>query len=292
MEVHRMGRRKRKKKSKFSLGMLLIIIIPIFIALFARDNQPSIKGEAAIVIDGETGRIIYSKNIHEKMYPASTTKLMTAILLEENKSPEDTLVYSKDAQLQEPRNLFLPVGTKISADNSMDALLIYSANDIAYMVGENISGSSDEFVKLMNEKAEEMNLKDTHFENPSGLPNDNHYSTAYDLALIAKKAYDYPWIMEAINKESSYIKTENKEIDFVIDNTNVLLNRNGCIGGKTGYTDGAGKCLVAFYERGGRKRIGVVLKSKDDITVFEDMEKIIDWSYNPVGKFLKKIWSS
>ena len=165
--------------------------------------------------------------------------------------------------------------------DALDAILLPSANDIAYMIGENISGNIPAFANLMNSKARSLNLKNTHFVNANGLPAKNHYSSAYDLSIIAIQLYKYPLIMETMNKEKSVFPLENKKTIELI-NTNILLNKDGNIGGKTGFTTPAGKCLVSFYERNGRRIVGVVMnasKGPESDDAFYNMEKIINWSY-------------
>ncbi|WP_446899539.1 D-alanyl-D-alanine carboxypeptidase family protein [Clostridium sp. LBM24168] len=286
------------KKNKFCIVLTLIIAFLFNSNVYAKETEnvtPQIYGQSAITVDMQTGEIIYEKNIDTKIYPASTTKLMTAILLTENKNKTSFLKYTKDAKLQPAASLnddihSIDIGDTMSAVSAMDALLLYSANDIAYMIAENISGNTSSFAAKMNKKANEFGLKNTHFVTPNGLHNADHYSTAYDMSIIAKHAFGNPWIKETMSKHTSTIKT-SKGIVFPLQNRNKLLGKNGCIGGKTGYTIPAGRCLVAIYERSGRKILGVVMKSiydTNDTYVFGDMEKIIDWSYNKKASIIFK----
>lgn len=263
------------------IPFLLILMLLLSKNAFAGELAPTIKGAAGITVDLDTKEIIYTKNIDSKLYPASLTKLVTAMVLSDNKKPEDILTYSKNAKMQEPSSLDLPAYDKLSAKDAMDAMLLYSANDIAYMIAENVSGTADNFSILMNDKVKNLNLQSTNFVTPNGLHNPNHFTTAYDLSIIGRGVSNYPWIMDTIKKAKSNITTQTNQV-ITVNNTNKLLGKNGCIGGKTGYTSAAGRCLLAFYERDGRKILGVVLKSeydKNDTVVFQDMEKIINWSY-------------
>lgn len=269
-----------------------LLFMTIFLCLFFSyqvyaDSPPSIVGKSAITMDVATGEMIYTKNIDDRMFPASTTKLMTALILAENKKPEDMFTYSQKAKLQESFSINynvkpITVNDKISASEAMDAMLIGSANDIAYMIAENVgNGNCSNFIDMMNKKAAELKLKNTHFVSPNGLHDDNHYTSAYDLSVIARQDYKYPWIMNTIVKKNGVLHLKNNVL-AEFDNKNKLINDPGCVGGKTGYTGQAGRCLVEYYEINNRKIVGVVLKSdydKDDKTVFEDMKKIIDWSY-------------
>lgn len=246
-----------------------------------KDNKfnetPSVSAMAALTLDVDSNKIIYAKNIHNRMYPASITKLLTAQVFADNEAKNSLITYTKDSKMQPASKLDLIVGEELRGDTAMKAMLIYSANDIAEAIGENVAGSIPAFAEKMNEKASSIGLKESHFANANGLPNKNHYTTAYDLSKIAKNIYNYPWIMNTIEEKSDDIKTKGRYIH--LENTNKLLNIGGCIAGKTGYTAAAGRCLVAYYERNNKKMIGIVLGSTNEQTVDSDMEKIIDWSY-------------
>lgn len=278
-------------KNRSCIVSILIAILLINSNVYAKESKnftpPNIYGESAITMDMQTGEIIYEKNIDTRRYPASTTKLLTAILLTENKNKNSILKYTKDAKIQPAASLnddihSIEIGDTMTAESAMDALLIYSANDIAYVIAENISKDAPSFADKMNKKVREFGLKNTHFITPNGLHNPNHYSSAYDMSVIARQAFKKPWIRNTISKSQSTIRT-SQGITMPIKTKNKLLGKNGCIGGKTGYTIPAGRCLVAFYNRSGKEIIGVVMKSiynPNDTYVFNDMEKIIDWSYN------------
>jgi D-alanyl-D-alanine carboxypeptidase len=180
----------------------------------------------------------------------------------------------------------------MSADNVMDALLLYSGNDIAYMIADNVGGNADNFAKMMNAEAEKLGMKGSHFITPNGLDdiNDQHFTTAYDLTLAGRAAYKNPWVKQSMGKKTSTIKSANGPV-ATVTNRNKLLGIDGCIGGKTGLTQKAGRCLVAIYERNGRHIIGVVMNSENDAKdtkVFEDMQKLIDFSYTAQKEALHK----
>lgn len=278
------------KQKKLSLLLTFIFIFSLTFNVFAAENnlktEPQIYGKAAITIDMESGEIIYTKDIDKQMYPASTTKLITALLLAENKNKSDKLTYTQGAKVQPTTSLNtnlhpIDVGETMSAADVMDGLLVYSGNDMAYVIADNVGKDEKDFANKMNDKISKLGLKNTHFVTPNGLHDPNHYTTPYDLSVIARTAFKNDWVRETIAKQKSTIKT-SKGTTFIIDNTNKLLGKDGCIGGKTGYTDPAGRCLVAIYERNGRKMLGVVMGSiydKNDTFVFDDMKKIIDWSF-------------
>ncbi|MBN2441021.1 MAG: D-alanyl-D-alanine carboxypeptidase [Spirochaetales bacterium] len=252
-------------------------------------NNPLIIGKTALTIDVDTGEIIFAKDMDRRMYPASTTKLVTALLLAKSASGDDILTYSAKAKESYPYRLDPPVGTEIKASDAMDVLLLFSANDIAYMIGEHLAGSIDRFADQMNEYVNSLGLLHTHFSNPSGLHSPDHYSTAYDLSVLARKVYSYPWIMETIGKKESVIRLNN--IPRTVRNRNKMLLQKGCIGGKTGWTPEAGRCLVALFQREKRNIVGIVLASEygpDDTAVFADMETIIDYSYEAKKEIIIK----
>ncbi|MEN6391440.1 MAG: D-alanyl-D-alanine carboxypeptidase family protein [Syntrophomonas sp.] len=301
--------RLTKRKVKMVFGLIcLVIIAVIFItcnvnSLFKKGGQalsdinplndsrasgnepvvyPDIQSEAAIAIDAETGKILFAKNKDKKMYPASTTKLMTALILAEKKNRQDILTYSSTAKQQEANKLDFPKGSKMTADSAMQAMLVFSANDIAYMIGENVSGDMPRFVELMNKKASSLGLTGTHFANPCGLHNTNHYTTAIDLSIIARESYKNNWIMTTLGMDSAHIKKTDGQ-GIIVYNTNTLLGKNGCIGGKTGHTSQAGKCLVAYYKKNNKVIISIILNAPDDEVLSEDMATIVDWSYKSLN---------
>lgn len=281
---------KLKHKSFFSLIVLFLVFSMSSNVLAAASegntNLPIIDGKAAITVDVATGEIIYAKNVDKQMYPASTTKLMTALLLAENSEKTDEIKYTESAKSQPPNSLnvdFHSIGLdeNMSSADVMDGLLLYSANDVAYMIADNVGDNSENFMKMMNEKAAKLNMTGTHFVTPNGLHSPDHYTTTYDMSILSRAAFLNSWVKESMKKKQSTIST-SKGTTFEIENTNKLLGVDGCIAGKTGYTTPAGRCLVAFYMRNGREIMGVVLDSDyypNDTYVFDDMKKIIDYSY-------------
>ncbi|MBU5484871.1 D-alanyl-D-alanine carboxypeptidase [Clostridium sp. MSJ-11] len=275
------------KKRCTSLLLTIVLIFSFCTSAFAAESKPDIYGKAGITIDMKTGEIIYAKSVDSKMYPASTTKLLTALLLAEKFDKGDALKYTESAKSQPEYSLNLnlhpiDIGETMTAEDVMDGLLLFSGNDIAYMIADNVSGSSEKFTEDMNNKIKSLGLKNTHFITPNGLHDPEHYTTAYDLTVIGREAYKNSWVKESMNKETSTIKT-SKGTTFIIENRNKLVGKDGNVGGKTGYTSKAGRCLVAMYERDGRQILGVVLNSvydSQDSFVFEDMKEIIDWSFN------------
>jgi D-alanyl-D-alanine carboxypeptidase len=261
--------------------LLFLCSLIVFPSFSNASMKPEIKAKSGLTIDVESGEIAFAKDIDRVLFPASTTKLVTAILLARYRNRDDILTYTSNAKKTVPYMLDLPVNTKITASDAMDALLLYSANDIAIMIAENIGGNIKTFTMMMNRLVKELNLKNTHFKNPSGLHETGHHTTAYALSIIARHLYHYPWIIETMKKKESTL-TILPDIKIDIKNRNKLVDTGGCIGGKTGWTPEAGRCFVALYQRDGRHMIGIVLNSVYDLTdsvVFNDMVNIIDYSY-------------
>jgi len=283
----------RNRLLLFALVFTLVFSTTVFAAV----KPLELIGKAAISVDIDTNEIIYTKNIDDKMYPASITKLITALLLAENKKSTENLTYTKTAKAQPAFSYNLnihpvAIGDTMSADNVMDGLLLYSGNDIAYMIADNIGGNEVGFAKMMNDKAEKLGMKGSHFITPNGLDdkNDQHYTTPYDLTILGRAAFKNVRVKESMAKKTSKIKSTNGP-EAVVTNRNKLLGIDGNIGGKTGYTLKAGRCLVSIYERNGRRIIGVVMNSENDAKdtkVFEDMQKLIDFSYAAKKDVLSK----
>ena len=250
-------------------------------------SDPSITAKYAITMDLKTGEVIYSKNADAKAYPASITKLLTALIFAENAQKYDTIKFTESAKAQPQYSLHsnwpgvtMKVGDTMTADDVMKGLLMFSGNDAAYMIADKVAGNAENFAKLMNKKAQELGMKDSHFVTPNGLHNPNHYTTAYDLAILAKAAFANPWVKEVMETKEATITIGGKTVK--LENRNKTLGKNGNIAGKTGTTNQAGECLATIFNRNGRDIIGVVLNSAvsaDDSTRYADMDKIMDYSY-------------
>ena len=286
------------KRGTQLLFFALVFTLVFSTTVFAAVNPPELIGKAAISVDIDTNEIIYAKNIDSKMYPASITKLITALLLAENKTKTDELKYTKNAKAQPPYSYNLnihpvSIGDTMSADNVMDGLLLYSGNDIAYMIADNVGGNPVNFAKMMNTKAAKLGMTGSHFITPNGLDdlNNQHYTTAYDLTLAGRAAYKNDWVKKSMGKKTSIIQSTNGP-KATVTNRNKLLGIDGNVGGKTGYTLKAGRCLVSIYERNGRHIIGVVMDSEynlpKDTIVFEDMTKLINFSYSTKKEAITK----
>ena len=265
-------------KNKF-LSMLLFFVFCIFtfqsnFVYCANDNSVSsndninIYSDAGILIDFKTGNVLYSKNGNERRYPASTTKILTAILAIEKCNLDDIVTVSKSAVSSIPSGYstaYLSADEEISVRDLITVFLVHSANDAGYVLAEHISGSIDAFADLMNSKAKEIGCIDTHFTNPSGIHDENHYTTASDLALIARYCMQNATFRSIVSKKTCTISSTNKFGERSYINTNDLLNPSSkyyleeCVGIKTGYTSQAKNCLISACSKNGLGLICVIL---------------------------------
>ena len=204
-----------KKSKKFFAFIVFFVLCSLVSSIYASslseniaDLEASINSEAVIIMEQSTGKIIYEKNAYERKFPASTTKVMTAILAIENCNLDDKATASEYAVMSIPSgytNANIQVGETLTIKDLVYSLMVTSANESAIILGEHISGSEEAFCMLMNDKAKELGCKDTHFVNPSGIHNENHYSTAYDLSLIAREVIKHEQYL-AISTKTSYVK--------------------------------------------------------------------------------------
>lgn len=276
--------------------ILLLFFMLISISSLAFAAELNLNSEAAILVEVSTGRILYEKNSTKQLYPASTTKILTAILVLENCDLDEKVTVRETALNNIPSGYVtcnLQIGEQLTVNDLLYALMIPSANDAAYVLAEHVGGSVEGFSAMMNDKARALGCKTTHFVNPNGIHDDSHYSTAYDLYLIA----DYAMKNETFRKivattEYTLPATEQyPSEDRVLKTTNELLNENSrnyyyknAIGIKTGYTSKAGNCLVAGAHRDGLEFIAVVLNggtTKENLNSrYVDSKKLFNYAYD------------
>ena len=289
-------------KLKNTTLMLMIFILLSFIwasPILATNDLPDVninevttKSTSCLLMDAKSGKILYAKNAYNKMYPASTTKLMTAILALENCKTTDVATVSHNAIYSIPvgySHANLKEGEQLTVEQLLNVLLIPSANDSAVVLAEHISGSTDEFAKLMNEKAKELGCKNTNFVNPNGIHNKNHYSCAYDLALIGQYAMKFSDIMRIAMVRQYTLPTTNKynKTDRIFNATNALINNESknkyyypyATGLKTGYTDAAGSCIVSTAKKGNLELIVVILKASSIAERYNDCKTLFNYGF-------------
>ena len=214
----------KKTKKTITITLIILLLINLMpLVSFAASEPPDIIGETAIVIDAKTGQVLYNKNMHDQRYPASTTKLITALLAIENLDLSKTVTIDAETPFTEGSRIYLLEGENVTVEQLLYALMLESANDAAVALGKEIAGTVPAFAEMMNRKAIELGAKNTNFVNPNGLHDDNHLSTAYDLAMIAKEAMKNEKIRELVTTYRYVIPATNKQETRYLYNTNRLL---------------------------------------------------------------------
>lgn len=262
--------------------------------------EPSftLASEGAILMDSATGKVLYGKNENEKLYPASTTKILTAIIAIENCKTTDKITASYDAVMSLPAgysNAAIQPNETLTLQELLDMFLIQSANEVGTILAEHISGSVENFAVLMNQKATEIGCKNTHFTNPSGIHDSEHYSTAYDMALINRYCMKNEIFRNTVSKKSCTIAPTDKYEERYFKNTNALINPSSdyyyeyAIGTKTGYTSQAKRCLVATSLKNNLELITVVLGAKSELTDTRYLDTINLFEYGFSNYKIEKI---
>lgn len=246
--------------------LLVASVLMLIQVLFSTDclaATPSISADSAIVMDVRTGEILFEKNARRQMSPASTTKILTAIVALEQGNLSDTVTVSKHAAYTEGSSLHLVPGEKITLDDLLVGLLLRSGNDSAVAIAEHIAGSEQKFAELCNSRAKALGTQNTNFRNPHGLSAPGHYTTAYDLAVLAQHALTtLPRFADIVSTREDTIDWEGRPYDKQLRNTNKLLWLfEGADGVKTGTTKQAGQCLVSSATRNDQQLVAVVLHS-------------------------------
>ncbi len=267
------------------LFVVLLMFIPVKVHAETLKLAPNAK--ASILIEANSREVLYADNEKERLFPASTTKIMTLILLFEaieNKRIkwEDVLSCSAYASSMGGSQIYLEEGERMSVEDLFKAIVIASANDACVMIGEKIAGTNDGFVSMMNEKAITLKLENTHFTNATGLHDDNHYTCAYDLAIMGAYLIEIgkDKLLDTSSLYDSYIREDSPQ-KFWLVNTNKLLNSyEGCDGLKTGYTSEAGYCIVTTALRDGLRLIAVVLKEAQPKVRNQEVMQLMDYGFS------------
>ncbi len=242
-------------------------------------GKPSVLARAALVYDRKYKKILYEKNINQKMPNASTTKILTAIVAYENGNMNDVVVVSERAASIGGSTINLRKGNKVLLGDLIKGLLICSGNDAAIAIAEHISGSVEDFCELMNKRARELGATNTNFTTPHGLDNDNHYTTASDLLIFADYLLNIDYLANVVNTKNTVIKIDNYEKP--IHTTNEMLSiYDEANGLKTGYTSKAGRCLVTSMTRNGRQTISIVLGCDTKKQRTRESIQLLNYAYN------------
>lgn len=243
---------------------MFLVSLCLFLNNFSA-NAFAISARSAIVMDANSGRILYSHNANAKMGMASTTKIMTAITALENADINSIATVSSNAYGVEGSSMYLVKDEKLTLEDLLWGLMLVSGNDAATAIAEHVAKTTDAFAELMNRTALEIGAVDSHFTNPHGLSDDNHYTTAHDLAKITAYALENPKFREIVSTRTKSIPWKDHEYNRHLVNHNKFLTQyDGCIGVKTGFTKATGRCLVTAVEKNGLLLICVTLNAPDD----------------------------
>ena len=281
------------KQIKFHFGLILIFISICLstLTLHATTTVPSIDSETAVLIDGSTGQILYEKDANKLMYPASITKLMTALLAIESLDPEDTLIISKEAIESvdySSSRIGLYPEEELTVNDALHGLLLMSANEAANALAEKTSKSIDAFVDSMNTRAQEIGALNTHFTNPHGLFEETHQTTAYDMAIITQELIKHPYFLDIMQDSTYEIPVTNKSNEtrllyqqhkMLNSKNDLTVYRDDVIAGKVGYTSQSKNTLVTVAREGNRTLIAVVMRAEGP-SLYPDTAKLLDYGFN------------
>lgn len=250
---------------------------------------PNVTAGSAIVMEASTGLILYEKNIHEIYYPASITKIMTALLAIENSSLGEVVTFSRNAVFDvdlDSSRIGIDVGEQLTMQQSLYAILLESANEVTYAMAEHVAGTMPAFAEMMTERAKELGALNTNFTNPHGLPDNNHYTTAYDMALITREALKDDTFRKVFSTRTYQIPPTNiqPETRYLRNHHKFVLKQDykydGCIGGKTGYTSKAKYTLVTAAKRGDLELICVIMKEDNSKNQYTETQKLLDFAFD------------
>ncbi|HUW65178.1 MAG TPA: D-alanyl-D-alanine carboxypeptidase family protein [Spirochaetia bacterium] len=246
---------------------------------------PDPVAKSAILIDDTNGQVLWSKDPDEHLYPASTTKILTALIAIQKGNLDDAVTIPKDAVGVEGSSIGLQLGETFTLKNLLYALLLASSNDSAVAIADDIGGSVPAFVQMMNEEAQQLGAVNSHFANPHGLFDPNHYVTAADLAIIARAAMQNPVFREIVDTRSYTLppRTDPKAQVDLVNHNRMLWTYPGCVGVKPGYVVKSGETLVAAADRNGRELIAVVLDSSPT-GLFSDAASMLDYGFNAFAR--------
>lgn len=293
----------RKKHNNFILLLVTVITVSLFGvgSLFLTDAfpasadeevlvwpaGPALTGDGAILMDADTGSILYEKNIYDRFYPASTTKILTTLVALENADLSEivTVSYAADNYVSKTSSrMGLVEGEQVTLEQALYGIMLESGNEATYAVGEHVGGSIARFIKMMNWKAQSLGCTRSHFANSHGLHDDDHYTCPYDLALISRAAYGNEDFMKITGTATFAMPTTNKNPEKLLTNHHWFLNGTQkydyCIGGKTGATNQAGYALVTYARKDGKTLISVVMHAPTWNDVYADSRKLLEFGFD------------
>lgn len=262
-------------KKHIAILLAIFCLVPFF--AFSVAAAPSVSAKSAVLIEAESGRILYTKNSFCKLPMASTTKIMTALVAIESGDLDRKVKINDAAVGVEGSSIYMAKGEVLTLRQLLYALMLASANDAAAAIAYEVGDSIEVFAELMNQKAAELGLSSTHFTNPHGLHDENHYTTAYDLALIARAALENDIFREICSSKTKTLPMgDGKGTRYLTNHNKLLRYYKGAIGVKTGFTKVSGRCLVSAAERDGMRLIAVTLNAPDD---WRDHTALLDFGF-------------
>lgn len=266
---------------------LFVLICFIFIGSVNAETLAS-NAKSAILIEASTGEIIYEHNSHEKLEPASMTKMMSLLLVMESIEKgvikwDQIVTVSSNASSMGGSQILLETNEKMSVEDLVKGVAIASGNDAIVALSEVIAGTEENFVSMMNQKAKELGLNDTNFKNCHGLDEEGHYSSAYDMAMIAKELVKHEKILEYSSIYETYLRENTKRKIWLVNTNKLVRFKDGVDGLKTGYTSGAGYCLTATMKRDNMRVIATVMGEPDSSTRNGEVSSLLDYAYSTIG---------
>jgi len=274
-----------KKSIIYGVISTLIFSILFIPVIHAEEVDFTPNARSAILIDQDTGTILFEKNSHEKLPPASITKIMTMLLVMEaidsgQISLTDQVRISEHAASMGGSQIFLEVGEVMSVEDLLKGVALASGNDASVALAEYIAGSEEQFVQMMNKKAGELGLKDTHFMNTNGLPEENHYSSAYDVAIMSRELLKHEKITEYTGLYQDYLRKDSSHPFWLVNTNRLVRFYEGVDGLKTGYTSEAKFCLSATAKKGSLRVIAVVMGEPNTKTRNKEVSQLLDYAFN------------
>lgn len=265
--------------------ILILIFLFMIIPVVKADEDLTPDAKSAIMIEASTGEILFQKNKDEKLAPASMTKMMSMLLIMEEIEKgtlkwDEMITASEKASSMGGSQIFLKAGEKMSVTDMLKGIAIASGNDATVAMAERISGSEEEFVKKMNDKARKLGLSNTNFANATGLTADNHYSTANDMSLIARELVKHEKILEFTGTYEDYLRKDTKSPFWLVNTNRLVRFYSGVDGLKTGFTNEAGYCLTSTAKRDNMRLITVVMNEPDISKRSSDTSRMLDYGFN------------
>ncbi len=284
----------KNKKRILAMATAIMVTACSFLGINAEataywPDGVAVDSGAAIVLEMETGTVLYEKNADQPFYPASITKIMTALLALENCSLDEIVTFSAKAVYEnegDTSHISRELDEKMTLESALYGMMLESANECAWAIGEHVGGNMPKFVEMMNAKAKELGCTNTHFANPNGLPDSDHIVSARDMSLIARAAYQIPKFQEICGTRAYTIPADNKKEQYNCNNTHGMIsNHRGAkhlyeyaLGGKTGYTDEAGNTLVTYARKDGMTLLCVILNSSNPAH-YNDTERLFEYCF-------------